>query len=160
MTMGAYNAVRVGDLEIAMVLAKEFRSIPGRPSLTLVQLQAAFAAGNLDSEARERIDAALEAAGVHAEPSVLQAHPDEALVFSVNDGERPARRFGRTERKPRTEPELPAPEASSRPPIGLLVAALLLTVACTTVGGWSFGLVFVVLAAITAAVAPRRSARP
>ena len=153
MTMGAYNAVRVGDLEIATVLAKEFRSIPGRPSLTLSQLQAAFAARSLDSEARERIDAALESAGIHAEPSVLQAHPDEALLFSVDDGERPARRFGRAERKPRPEPE-------PRAPIAVLVPALLLAVACTSVGGWPFGLVFVALAAITAAAAPRRSARP
>jgi hypothetical protein len=151
--MGAYNAVRVGDLEIAAVLAREFRSIPGRPSLTLAQLQAAFGAFALDSEARERIDAALEAAGIHAEPSVLQAHPDEALLFSVA-GERPRRRFTRPAAEPSTSPE------PSRPPIGILVTALLLAVACTSVGGWPFGLAFVALAAISAAAAPRRSARP
>src|SRR5204863_852540 len=84
MTMGAYNAVRVADLEVAMVLARELQSASGRASLTLGQLQAVFGAAYLDSHERERIAAALEAAGLRTEPSVLDAHPDEALVFAVN----------------------------------------------------------------------------
>src|SRR5437762_847394 len=102
MAVGAYNAVRVGDLEIAMVLAKEFRRAPGTPSLTLAQLRAVFGAAHLESSERERIDAALEAAGLHSEPSVLDAHPDEALAFRVNGADRaakggaaPGRRFAR-----------------------------------------------------------------
>jgi uncharacterized protein YbjQ (UPF0145 family) len=84
MTMGAYTAVRVGDLEIAMVLANEFRFASGRVSLTAAQLQAVFCAAQLDTAERERIDAALETAGLHAEPSVLEVtHPPPAGGFSA-----------------------------------------------------------------------------
>src|SRR5690348_7531587 len=98
MTMGAYNAVRVGDLEIAMVLARELGSSAGRPSLTALQLQSAFGAMQLDSATRERIDAALEAAGLHTEPSILDAHPDEALVFANGNGN--GRKFARAAEPP------------------------------------------------------------
>src|SRR5947208_6716015 len=103
MTMGAYNAVRVGDLEIAMVLARELGSTERRPSLTAAQLQAAFGARQLDTSARERIDAALEAAGLHTEPSILAAHPDEALVFLTANGhaaEPEPRRFAKKAEQP------------------------------------------------------------
>jgi hypothetical protein len=147
MTIGAYNAVRVSDLEIAMVLARELRALPGRPTLTLAQLQSVFDAERLDGPERERIGAALEAAGLRTAPSVLDAHPDEPLALES---------FAPVE----TEAPAPEPAPSPRTPTGLLVIALLLAVAFTTVGGWPFGLVFVALAAISARAAPRRSARP
>jgi hypothetical protein len=155
MAVGAYNAVRVGDLEIAMVLAKELRTTPGTPSLTLGQLRAVFGATQLDSAERERIDAALEAAGLHAEPSVLHAHPGEALAFRVagngDAGGRasPGRRFARTVQAPATEAAAPA-APGGRGSVAAVVAGVLLPVLFTSVAGWRFGLAFVAFTAIAA----------
>jgi hypothetical protein len=145
MTMGAYNAVRVGDLEVAMVLANEFRSASGRVSLTLAQLQAVFGAAYLDSGERERIDAALEAAGIRTEPSVLDAHPDEALVFTIDGsgaGDGNGRRFARA--------PAAAPPVASTPslPAAAILLGILLPVLLTSVAGWRFGLSFVAFGAI------------
>jgi hypothetical protein len=169
MTMGAYNAVRVGDLEIAMVLARELRPLGGRPSLTLGQLQRAFGASRLDGPARERIDAALGAAGMQPDPSVLEAHPDEPLAFAfAGGGPAPnglARR--RFERKlpgaavpeapaPEAPPrELPAPQPEARPnapspPVAAVLAGVALPVLLASVAGWRFGIAFAGLGAIAA----------
>jgi hypothetical protein len=179
MTIGAYNAVRVGDLEIAMVLARELRPLGGRPSLTLGQLQQAFGASRLDGPARERIDAALGAAGMHADPSVLEAHPDEPLAFAfAGGGPAPTglarRRFerrlaggaaplprARTSDTPAPEapapeaPELPALEPESQPaapsaPVAAVLAGVALPVLLASVAGWRFGLAFAGLGAIAA----------
>ena len=166
MTIGAYNAVKVGDLEIAMVLARELRSIAGRPSLTLGQLQQAFAVSRLDSPARERIDAALGAAGMHADPSVLEAHPDEPLSFAFAGGG-PApnglarRRFERSHsaspapRSPAREVELPpaepeVPASGPSPPVAAVLTGVALPVLLASVAGWRFGVAFAGFGAITA----------
>lgn len=166
MTIGAYNAVKVGDLEIAMVLARELRSIAGRPSLTLGQLQQAFGASRLDSPVRERIDAALGAAGMHADPSVLEAHPDEPLSFAFAGGG-PApnglarRRFERSHRALRAQrspaPEVERPPAeretqagASSPPVAAVLAGVALPVLLASVAGWRFGVAFAGLDAIAA----------
>lgn len=165
MTIGAYNAVRVGDLEIATVLARELRSIAGRPSLTLGQLQQAFGVGRLDSPARERIDAALGAAGMHADPSVLEAHPDEPLSFAFAGGG-PApnglarRRFERSHRASKAtpppspsrevEPPPAEPEVAAGPPVAAILAGVALPVLLASVAGWRFGVAFAGFGAVAA----------
>lgn len=143
MTMGAYNAVKVGDLEIAMVLARELGSTERKPSLTAVQLQAAFGARQLDGTTRERIDAALEAVGLHTQPSILDAHPDEALVF--RNGDANGRRFDRAE-----PAEGVGGPAAASPPVGAIVAGTVVPVLLTALAGWRFGLSFAAFAVVAA----------
>jgi hypothetical protein len=154
MAIGEYNAVRVGDLEIAMILARELRGSAGRPSVTLSQLQTVFDASQLDSAVRERIDAALESAGLQTIPSVLSAHPDEALVFTFPGGEgggHPRRRFARAEKAPAAEPAAAQPAAEGAPPpVAAILAGVVLPVVLTTLGGWRFGISFVGFTAIAA----------
>jgi hypothetical protein len=157
MTMGAYNAVRVADLEVAMVLAREFKSASGSASLTLGQLQAVFGAAYLDSHERERIAAALEAAGLHTEPSVLDAHPDEPLLFTVNGKNGKAkpepngeRRFMRQLPAPAAAAEKTAPATAPQLPTTAIVLGILLPVLFTSVAGWRFGLSFVAFTASAA----------
>ena len=151
MAVGAYNAVKVSDLEVATVLARELGSVPGRPSLTLSQLQMVFGADHLDTAERERIEAALQAAGLHAEPSVLDAHPDERLLFGAENGAR--RRFARA--KPATEPAVAATKSL---PITAILAGVALAVVLSLIAGWPVGLAF--LLGLSLPAAPRRAARP
>ena len=179
MTIGAYNAVKVGDLEVAMVLARELRSMAGRPSLTLGQLQHAFAVSRLDTPARERIDAALGAAGMHADPSVLEAHPDEPLAFAfAGGGPAPSglarRRFERKHVAALARPpssrsvESPAPEpapspaptppaAASSPAVASILTGVALPVLLASVAGWRFGVAFAGFGAIAAGFLLSRS---
>lgn len=176
MTMGAYNAVRVGDLEVAMVLARELRPVAGRQSLTLGQLQHAFGVSRLDGPGRERIDAALGAAGMQADPSVLEAHPDEPLAFAFAGGGGPApnglarRRFARTAAErglPARRPVKPAaPEPTPEPaaatvepapavgatalPVAAILAGIAVPVVLASVLGWRFGVAFAGFGAVAA----------
>ena len=180
MTIGAYNAVRVGDLEVAMVLARELRPVAGRQSLTLGQLQHAFGVSRLDGPGRERIDAALAAAGMQADPSVLEAHPDEPLAFAFAGGGGPApnglarRRFARTAAESGLPGRLPvkpaAPEARTESraepaaapvepeaaagapalPVAAILAGIAVPVVLASVIGWRFGVAFAGFGAVAA----------
>src|SRR3954452_25579882 len=101
-------AVRVRDVEIALVLAREMRAAADREvdaSLRLPQLQEVFGAESLDSGERARIQTALEMAGLDPRPSLLEAEADEPMRFALA-GKEPA---------PAAEPPA-APEAAPPPP--------------------------------------------
>jgi hypothetical protein len=78
--------VRVRDVEIALVLAREMKGAAERSvdaSLRLAQLKEVFGAQNLDRAERARIQTALQMAGLEPRPSLLEADPDEPIRFAV-----------------------------------------------------------------------------
>src|SRR3954454_22637666 len=85
-TLGGPAAVRVRDVEIALVLAREMKSAAEREvdaSLRLEQLREVFGAETLDQAERARIQTALEMAGLDPVPSLLEADPSEPIHFAV-----------------------------------------------------------------------------
>src|SRR3954469_21970119 len=79
-------AVRVRDVEIALVLAREMKAAADRDveaSLRLEQLREVFGADQLDRAERARIQTALEMAGLAPRPSLLDAELDEPIRFAV-----------------------------------------------------------------------------
>jgi hypothetical protein len=137
--------VRVRDVEIALVLAREMKDAAARDvdaSLRLEQLKEVFGADQLDAGERARIQTALQMAGLEPRPSLLEAGTDEPIRFEVSADEaaaaatpaRPApaeqrqefptvgeftrstfRRF-RDRRKRKTEAEEPVVTATELPP--------------------------------------------
>src|SRR4051794_16594347 len=92
-TLEGLAAVRVRDVEIALVLAREMKAAAERDvdaSLRLLQLQEVFGAESLDRGERARIQTALEMAGLNPMPSLLEADPSEPIRFALAgpDGER------------------------------------------------------------------------
>src|SRR3954449_11149368 len=80
-------AVRVRDLEIALVLAREMKSAAERSvdaSLRLDQLQEVFGVQELDRAERARIQTALQMAGLEPSPSLLEAEPGEPIRFGAS----------------------------------------------------------------------------
>lgn len=88
-------AVRVRDLEVALVLAREARSAAGQPSLRADQLRQLFGADELDEHERARIQAALEMAGVEPQPSLLSADAEGPVRFAAAKGAAPTPVFRR-----------------------------------------------------------------
>src|SRR5881628_3844458 len=79
-------AVRVRDLEIALVLAREMKAAAARSvdaSLRLDQLQEVFGVEELDRTERARIQTALQMAGREPFPSLLEADPAEPIRFGA-----------------------------------------------------------------------------
>src|SRR4051794_37932882 len=75
-------SVRVRDLEIALVLAREMKAAAARSvdaSLRLDQLQEVFGVERLDRAERARIQTALQMAGLEPFPSLLEADPTEPI---------------------------------------------------------------------------------
>jgi hypothetical protein len=101
-------SVRVRDLEIALVLAREMKAAAARSvdaSLRLDQLQEVFGVERLDQAERARIQTALQMAGLEPFPSLLHADPTEPIRFGAAQGAVTAER------------EIPAdPEAASAEP--------------------------------------------
>src|SRR3954468_11118760 len=82
-------SVRVRDLEIALVLAREMKAAAARSvdaSLRLDQLQEVFGVEELDHAERARIQTALQMAGLEPFPSLLQADPTEPIRFGAAQG--------------------------------------------------------------------------
>ncbi|MEA2430914.1 MAG: hypothetical protein QOI19_1387 [Thermoleophilaceae bacterium] len=80
-------AVRVRDLEIALVLAREMKAAAERSvdaSLRLDQLQEVFGVEELDSAERARIQTALQMAGLEPFPSLLDAEPSAPIRFGAS----------------------------------------------------------------------------
>ena len=80
-------AVRVRDLEIALVLAREMKAAAERSvdaSLRLDQLQEVFGVQELDRAERARIQTALQMAGLEPFPSLLEADPSEPIRFGAS----------------------------------------------------------------------------
>src|SRR4051794_28847233 len=80
-------AVRVRDLEIALVLAREMKAAAERSveaSLRLDQLQEVFGVQELDRAERARIQTALQMAGLEPFPSLLEADPGEPIRFGAS----------------------------------------------------------------------------
>jgi hypothetical protein len=80
-------AVRVRDLEIALVLAREMKAAAERSvdaSLRLDQLQEVFGVEELDRAERARIQTALQMAGLEPFPSLLEADPSEPIRFGAS----------------------------------------------------------------------------
>src|SRR5436305_14612192 len=78
--------VRVRDLEIALVLAREMKAAAERSvdaSLRLDQLQEVFGVQELDNAERARIQTALQMAGLEPYPSLLEADPSEPIRFGA-----------------------------------------------------------------------------
>src|SRR3954452_326116 len=78
--------VRVRDLEIALVLAREMKAAAARSvdaSLRLDQLQEVFGVEPLDGAERARIQTALQMAGLEPFPSLLEADPAEPIRFGA-----------------------------------------------------------------------------
>jgi hypothetical protein len=78
--------VRVRDLEIALVLAREMKAAAERSvdaSLRLDQLQEVFGVQELDRAERARIQTALQMAGLEPFPSLLEADPSEPIRFGA-----------------------------------------------------------------------------
>src|SRR4051812_31704982 len=78
--------VRVRDLEIALVLAREMKAAAARSveaSLRLDQLQEVFGVEQLDRTERARIQTALQMAGLEPFPSLLEADPAEPIRFGA-----------------------------------------------------------------------------
>jgi hypothetical protein len=85
--------VRVRDVEIALVLAREMKAAAERQveaSLRLEQLQEVFGAEALDQPDRARIQTALQMAGLEPQPSLLEADPGEPIRFVVQGTAAPA----------------------------------------------------------------------
>src|SRR4051794_15304398 len=83
-TLEGLAVVRVRDVEIALVLAREMKAAAERDvdaSLRLLQLQEVFGADSLDRGERARIQTALEMAGLNPSPSLLEADPGEPIRF-------------------------------------------------------------------------------
>src|SRR3954465_4250066 len=79
-------SVRVRDLEIALVLAREMKAAAERSvdaSLRLDQLQEVFGVQELDRTERARIQTALHMAGLEPFPSLLEADPAEPIRFGA-----------------------------------------------------------------------------
>jgi hypothetical protein len=79
-------SVRVRDLEIALVLAREMKAAAARSvdaSLRLDQLQEVFGVEHLDRAERARIQTALQMAGLEPFPSLLEADPAEPIRFGA-----------------------------------------------------------------------------
>ena len=79
-------SVRVRDLEIALVLAREMKAAAARSvdaSLRLDQLQEVFGVEELDHAERARIQTALQMAGLEPFPSLLEADPAEPIRFGA-----------------------------------------------------------------------------
>ncbi|MEA2429467.1 MAG: Procyclic acidic repetitive protein [Thermoleophilaceae bacterium] len=92
-TLEGLSAVRVRDVEIALVLAREMKAAAARDaeaSLRLEQLKDVFGAEQLDRGERARIQTALQMAGLEPEPSLLDAGLDEPIRFAVTPDEMPA----------------------------------------------------------------------
>jgi hypothetical protein len=103
---------------------------------------------------------------MQADPSVLEAHPDEPLAFAfAGGGPAPSglarRRFERSHRvppaqrspagevePPPAEPEIQAP--APKPPVVAVLAGVAVPVLLASVAGWRFGLSFAGLGAIAA----------
>src|SRR5437764_6917546 len=82
------SAVKVRDLEIAMVLAREMKAAAARSvdaSLRVEQLQEVFGAVQLDRAERTRIQTALQMAGLEPRPSLLEADPGTAIRFGPGE---------------------------------------------------------------------------
>src|SRR3954447_1513510 len=80
-------AVRVRDLEIALVLAREMKAAAERSvdaSLPRDQLQEVFGVQELDRAERARIQTALQMAGLEPFPSLLEAEPSEPIRFGAS----------------------------------------------------------------------------
>jgi chemotaxis protein histidine kinase CheA len=80
-------SVRVRDLEIALVLAREMKAAAARSvdaSLRLDQLQEVFGVERLDRAERARIQTALQMAGLEPFPSLLEADPAEPIRFGAS----------------------------------------------------------------------------
>lgn len=78
--------MRVRDLEIALVLAREMKAAAARSvdaSLRLDQLQEVFGVEELDRTERARIQTALQMAGLEPFPSLLEADPAEPIRFGA-----------------------------------------------------------------------------
>jgi hypothetical protein len=78
--------VRVRDLEIALVLAREMKAAAARSvdaSLRLDQLQEVFGVEQLDRGERARIQTALQMAGLEPYPSLLEADPSAPIRFGA-----------------------------------------------------------------------------
>src|SRR3954471_10699427 len=74
-------AVRVRDVEIALVLAREMKDAAERnvdASLRLEQLREGFGAETLDRGERARVQTGLQVAGVGAEPVAARGGPGRA----------------------------------------------------------------------------------
>src|SRR5947207_306432 len=79
--------VRVRDLEIALVLAREMKAAAERSvdaSLRLDQLQEVFGVEELDRAERARIQTALQMAGLEPFPSLLEAEPSAPIRFGAS----------------------------------------------------------------------------
>jgi hypothetical protein len=79
--------VRVRDLEIALVLAREMKAAAARSvdaSLRLDQLQEVFGVEELDRAERARIQTALQMAGLEPFPSLLEADPSTPIRFGAS----------------------------------------------------------------------------
>src|ERR671916_59373 len=85
-TLEGLAAVRVRDVEIALVLAREMKAAAERDveaSLRLEQLPEGFGAADLDRAERARNQTALEMAGLAPQPSLLGADPAEPIRFEL-----------------------------------------------------------------------------
>ena len=79
--------MKVRDLEIALVLAREMKAAAERSvdaSLRLDQLQEVFGVQELDGAERARIQTALQMAGLEPFPSLLDADPSEPIRFGAS----------------------------------------------------------------------------
>src|SRR3954454_6108737 len=80
-------AVRVRDVEIALVLAREMKDAADRnvdASLRLEQLREVFGAETLDRAARARVQTAPEGAARGRTRSLLGGDPAEPIRFAVD----------------------------------------------------------------------------
>src|SRR3954468_23396300 len=92
-TLEGLQAVRVRDVEIALVLAREMKDAAARDvdaSLRLEQLKEVFGAEELDAGERARTQPALQRAGLEPQPSLLEADPADPIRFAVAGGEEAA----------------------------------------------------------------------
>src|SRR5436309_14524565 len=103
--------VRVRDLEIALVLAREMKAAAARSvdaSLRLDQLQEVFGVERLDRTERARIQTALQMAGLEPFPSLLEADPTEPIRFGASKAA-----VGATTAAHSVLPEEPPPAAAA-----------------------------------------------
>src|SRR3954462_9648993 len=106
-------SVRVRDLEIALVLAREMKAAAERSvdaSLRLDQLQEVFGVEELDRAERARIQTALQMAGLEPFPSLLEADPSEPISFGASKAAVAA--GGAASGAPPPPPPAPHPEAA------------------------------------------------
>jgi hypothetical protein len=107
-------SVRVRDLEIALVLAREMKAAAARSvdaSLRLEQLQEVFGAAELDHAERARIQTALQMAGLEPSPSLLEADPSDPIRFDVAAKAAAPAGAGAAPAPPPQPPEEPPAEA-------------------------------------------------